>query len=53
MSLDKIRKSIYSQTNNKSPGNDGLTAEFYNELAPILLDVYVSWGKPYETSLID
>ena len=42
-------KSINSETNNKSPGNDGLTAEFYkhfsNELAPIFLDVYDSWGK--------
>ena len=42
-------KSINSETNNKSPGNDGLTAKFYkhfsNELAPVLLDVYDSWGK--------
>ena len=42
-------KSINSETNNKSPGNDGVTAEFYkhllHELAPILLDVYDSWGK--------
>ena len=49
ISLDEIIKSINSETNNKSPGNDGLTAEFYkhfsNELAPVLLDVYDSWGK--------
>ena len=42
-------KSINSETNNKSPGNDGLTAEFYkhfsNEPTHILLDVYDSWGK--------
>ena len=48
-SLDEIIKSINSQTNNKSPGNDGLKAVFYkhfsNELAPVLLDVYDSWGK--------
>ena len=48
ISLDEI-KSINSQTNNKSRGNYGLTAEFYvhfsNELAPVLLDAYDSWGK--------
>ena len=42
-------KSINSETNNKSPGNNGLTAEFYkhflNELTPVVLDVYDSWGK--------
>ena len=49
ISLDEIIKSINSETNNKTPGNDGLTAEFYrhfsNELAPVLLGVYDSWGK--------
>ena len=44
ISLDEITKAINSQKNNKSPGNDGLTAEFYkyfsNEVAPILLEVY-------------
>ena len=49
ISLDEIIKSINSETSNKPPGNDGLTAEFYrhfsNELAPILLGVYDSWGK--------
>ena len=48
-SLDEIIRSINSQTNNKSPGNDGLKAVFYkhfsNELAPVLLDVYDSWGN--------
>ena len=47
--LDEIIKAINSQKNNKSPGNDGLTAEFYkqflNELAPILLEVYNSWNN--------
>ena len=49
ISLDEIIKSINSETNNKPPGNDGLTAEFYrhfsNELAPVLLGVYDSWEK--------
>ena len=48
-SSDETIKSINSETNNKPPGNDGLTAEFYrhfsNELAPVLLGVYDSWGK--------
>ena len=49
ISLDEIIKSINSETNNKSPGNDGLTTEFYkhfsNKLAPVLLGVYDSLGK--------
>ena len=49
ISLDEIIKSINSETNNKPPGNDGLTAEFYrhfsNELVPVLLGVYDSSGK--------
>ena len=49
ISLDEIIKFINSETNNKPPGNDGLTTEFYshfwNELAPVLLGVYDSWGK--------
>ena len=42
-------ESINYETNNKSPGNDCLRSEFYkhfsNELTPVLLDVYNSWGK--------
>ena len=42
-------KSINSETNNKSPGNDSLTAEFYkhfsNELTLVLLDAYDPWVK--------
>ena len=49
ISLDEITKAINSQKNNKSPGNDGLTAEFYkhfsNELYPILSEVYDSWKQ--------
>ena len=45
----EIIKPINSETNNKLPGNNGLTAEFYrnfsNELAPALLFAYDSWGK--------
>ena len=48
ISLDEIIKSVNSETNNKPTGNDGLTAEFYryfsNELVPVLLGVYDSWG---------
>ena len=39
----------YKFLNNKSPGNDGLTSEFYrhfsNGLPPVLLGVCNSWGK--------
>ena len=49
LSLDEIIKSVNSETNNKPPGNDGLAAEFckhfWNELAPVLLDVYEFGGK--------
>ena len=49
ISLDEIIKSVNSETNNKPPGNDGLTAEsyrnFWNELAHVLLGVYDSWRK--------
>ena len=48
-SLDEATKSINPRTNNKFPGNDGLTAEFYghfsNWLALVLLDVYDSCRK--------
>ena len=33
ISSDKIIKSINSETNNKPPGNDGLTAEFYRHFS--------------------
>ena len=49
ISLDEIIKSMNSQTNNKSSGNDALTAEFYknfsNGLDPVLFNVCNSWGK--------
>ena len=42
-------KSISSETNNKFPSHDSLTAEFYkhfsNKLASILIDVYDFSGK--------
>ena len=45
----EIIKPINSETNNKLPGNNGLTAELYrnfsNELAPALLFAYDSWRK--------
>ena len=49
ISLDEIIKSINIEANNKSPANDGLTAEFYkhfsNQLAPVLSDGYDYWGR--------
>ena len=49
ISLGKIIKSINSETNNKSGGNNGLTTAFStyfsNELAPVLLHVYESCGE--------
>ena len=49
ISLEEVFNAINSQRNNKSPGNDGLTAEFYehfsNEVAPTLLEVYNSWKQ--------
>ena len=49
ISLEEVFNAINSQRNNKYPGNDGLTAEFYeyfsNEVAPILLEVYNSWKQ--------
>ena len=49
ISLDEIIKSINSETNNKPPGNVGLTAEFYRNFKRtsynVLLGVYDSWGK--------
>ena len=62
ISLDEIIKAINAQKNSKSPGNDGLTAEFYkhftNELALILVEVYDYWkqlgiiGISFKTSII-
>ena len=49
ISLDEIIKSVNSETNDKSPSNDALTAEIYkhfsNELAPVLLDFFDSWDN--------
>ena len=49
LSIVEVLNAINSQKNNKPPGNDGITAEFYkhfsNEVAPILLDVYNSWKQ--------
>ena len=62
ISLDEIIKAINAQKNSKSPGNDGLTTEFYkhftNELALILVEVYDYWkqlgiiGISFKTSII-
>ena len=56
-SLDEFTESINSQTNNKSPGNDGLKGVFYkqfsNELGLVLLDVYGSCGKLGTISVLE
>ena len=33
ISLDEIINSLNSETNNKSPGNDGLTTDFYKQFS--------------------
>ena len=40
-------KSINSEISNKPPGNlqQNFIIHFSNELAPVLFDVYNSWGK--------
>ena len=47
ISLDEIMKSINSEISNKPPGNlqQNFIKHFSNELAPVLFDVYNSWGK--------
>ena len=54
ISLEEIIKFINCETNNKSPGNDGVIAEFQKhfsiKLAPVLLDVYDFWEKLSTTS---
>ena len=49
ISLDEILKSIDSQKYDKSPGNDGFTAEFYKhfsgKLPPLFFFVFNSWGR--------
>ena len=50
ISLDEIIKGTNSKKKKKkSPGNDGLTAEFYkhfsNELAPTILENYDPWKQ--------
>ena len=44
ISVDDLKESLFSMSNNKTPGNDGLTAEFYKffweDLKDILLESY-------------
>ena len=39
-SSDEIIKSINSETNNKPPGNDGLTAEFHRQFSNELAQMF-------------
>ena len=49
ISLQEIKNSLNLLKNNKSPGTDGLTTEFYkafaDELAPFLLEVFTECLK--------
>ena len=38
ITTDEIRKAILTFENNKSPGNDGLTGEFYKTFSEILVN---------------
>ena len=49
ISLDEIIKSINSETNNKSPCNDGLTAEFYKHFSNKLAAVFLMFMTPRES----
>ena len=42
LTIDECFKSLNSFENNKSPGNDGLTAEFYKAFWNIVGDLMVS-----------
>ena len=55
ISLYKVTKSINSQTNNKSPGNDDLTAEFYRYFSnriTFLFRCLLLLGKPWQHGAI-
>ena len=45
ISLDEIMKSITSQTNYKSSGNDAFTAEFYKDFSYELAAVHLVYMK--------
>ena len=46
LNTEEIKKAILTFENNKSPGNDGLTAEFYNTFLDILLkDLQELYGE--------
>ena len=42
LTIDECLKSLNSFDNNKSPGNDGLTAEFYKAFWNVMGDLMVS-----------
>ena len=49
ISLDEIIKSINSETNNKPPGNVGLTAEFYRNFKRTSYNVLLGVMTPGES----
>ena len=52
ISLYKVTKSINSQTNNKSPGNDDLTAEYFSNRITLYFRCLLLLGKPWQHGAI-
>ena len=39
ISIDELKNSLFNMPNNKSPGNDGLTVEFYREFWDLIKNI--------------
>lgn len=49
MSFEEVRTALKGMAHNKSPGQDGLTVEFYCKFYPILSDVFIHIIKEIQT----